>query len=136
MLIYNTSEDSNKYESILDVLIQNKAIKLAQLILNIAIKQDQIGYIYTRLGPYLEIFSQNELQSYLESQIFFFKISDDRYEEYQIVKKTLVRPFSDYKAFSEIQENMKKVENYILQIDEDKGGIEEIKNADNPEQRK
>jgi hypothetical protein len=31
---------------------------------------------------------------------------------------------------------MKKVENYILQIEEDKGGIEEIKNADNPEQRK
>jgi hypothetical protein len=40
MLIYNTSVDPNKYESILDVLIDNKAIKLAQLIVNIAIKQD------------------------------------------------------------------------------------------------
>jgi hypothetical protein len=49
MLIYNTSLDPNKYESILDVLIENKAIKLAQLIVSIAIKQDQIGYIYSRL---------------------------------------------------------------------------------------
>ena len=38
MLIYNTSVDPNKYESILDVLIENKAIKLAQLIVSIAIK--------------------------------------------------------------------------------------------------
>jgi hypothetical protein len=53
MLIYNTSVDSNKYECILDVLIENKAIKLAQLIVSIAIKQDHIGYIYNRLGPYL-----------------------------------------------------------------------------------
>jgi hypothetical protein len=53
MLIYNTSVDPNKYESILDVLIENKAIKLAQLIVSIAIKQDQIGYIYSRLGLYL-----------------------------------------------------------------------------------
>ena len=29
MLIYNTSLDSNKYETILDVLVENKAIKLA-----------------------------------------------------------------------------------------------------------
>ncbi len=29
MLIYNTSVDSNKYETILDVLVENKAIKLA-----------------------------------------------------------------------------------------------------------
>ena len=53
MLIYNTSVDPNRYESILDVLIENKAIKLAQLIVSIAIKQDQIGYIYSRLGSYL-----------------------------------------------------------------------------------
>jgi hypothetical protein len=57
MLIFNTSVDTNKYECILDVLIENKAIKLAQLILSIAIKQDSIGYIYNRLGPYLQIFS-------------------------------------------------------------------------------
>jgi hypothetical protein len=38
ILIYNTSLDSNKYESILDVLVENKAIKLAQLIVSIAIK--------------------------------------------------------------------------------------------------
>ena len=40
--------------------------------MNIAIKQDHIGYIYNRLGPYLSIFSSNELQMYLDSQIFFF----------------------------------------------------------------
>jgi hypothetical protein len=38
VLIYNTSIDSNEYETILDVLIDNKAIKLAQLILSISIK--------------------------------------------------------------------------------------------------
>jgi hypothetical protein len=38
ILIYNTSEDPNKYESILDVLIENKSIKLLQLIVRIAIK--------------------------------------------------------------------------------------------------
>ena len=38
ILIYNTSLDSTKYESILDVLVENKAIKLAQLIVSIAIK--------------------------------------------------------------------------------------------------
>ena len=53
ILIYNTSLDPNKYESILDVLIQNKAIKLALLIVSIAIKQDQVGYIYSRLYQYL-----------------------------------------------------------------------------------
>ena len=37
MLIYNTSLDPNKYESIIDVMIENKAIKLAQLIVRIAI---------------------------------------------------------------------------------------------------
>ena len=110
MLIYNTSVDPNKYECILDVLIENKAIKLAQLIVSIAIKQDHIGHIYNRLGAYLLIFSENELQSYFESQIFFFKFPEDCYEEYQIVKKTLVRPISNYKNFSEIQRNMKKVE--------------------------
>ena len=38
MLIYNTSLDPKIYESILDVLIENKAFKLAQLIVSIAIK--------------------------------------------------------------------------------------------------
>jgi hypothetical protein len=38
MLIYNTSTDPNKYESIIDVLNENKAIKLARLIVCIAIK--------------------------------------------------------------------------------------------------
>jgi hypothetical protein len=38
MLIYNTSIDPNQYETILDVLIENKAIKLAQLIVSISIK--------------------------------------------------------------------------------------------------
>jgi F0F1-type ATP synthase delta subunit len=74
MLIYNTSLDPKKFESILDVLIENKAIKLAQLIVNIALKQDHIGYIYSQLYRYLEIFSTNELQIFFENQIFFFKI--------------------------------------------------------------
>jgi hypothetical protein len=96
ILVYNTSIDPNKYESILDVLIENKASKLARLIVSIAIKQDQIGYIYSRLYQYLSHFSANELQMFFESQIFFFKIPQDCYEEYQIVKETLKRPFSDY----------------------------------------
>jgi F0F1-type ATP synthase delta subunit len=74
MLIYNTSLDPKKYESILDILIENKAFKLAQLIISIAIKQDQIGYIYSRLYQYLSNFSANELQIFFENQIFFFKI--------------------------------------------------------------
>jgi F0F1-type ATP synthase delta subunit len=110
MLIYNTSLDPNKYESILDVLVKNKAFKLALLIVSIAIKQDQIGYIYSRLYQYLSIFSANELQMFFENQIFFFKVPLDCYEEYQIVKKTLTRPFSGYKTFSEIYKNMKSVE--------------------------
>ena len=102
MLIYNTSLNPDKYESILDVLIENKAFKLAQLIVNIAIKQDQIGYIYSRLYDYLSIFSAYELQLFFENQIFFFKIPEDCYEEYQIVEETLKRPFSDSKTFFEI----------------------------------
>ena len=74
MLINNTSLDPKKYESILDILIENKAFKLAQLIVSIAIKQDQIGYIYSRLYQYLSNFSANELQMFFENQIFFFKI--------------------------------------------------------------
>ena len=74
MLIYNTSLVPNKYETILDIMIDNKAIKLAQLIVSIAIKQDQIGYIYSRLYQYLSIFSANEFQMFFENQIFFFKI--------------------------------------------------------------
>ena len=110
MLIYNTSLEVNKYESILDVLVKNKAFKLALLIVSIAIKQDQIGYIYSRLYQYLHIFSANELQMFFENQIFFFKVPLDCYEEYQIVKKTLKKPFSGYKTFSEIYKNMKNVE--------------------------
>ena len=110
MLIYNTSLHSNKYESILDVFVKNKAFKLALLIVSIAIKQDQIGYIYSRLYQYLSIFSTNELQLFFESQLFFFKVPLDCFEEYQIVKKTLTRPFSGYKTFSEIYKNMKNVE--------------------------
>jgi hypothetical protein len=102
MLIYNTSLDPNKYESILDVLIKNKAFKLALLIVSIAIKQDHIGYIYSRLYQYLSHFTANELQMFFENQIFFFKIPEDCYEEYQIVEETLKRPFSDYKTFFEI----------------------------------
>jgi hypothetical protein len=79
MLIYNTSINPDKYESILDVLIENKAFKLAQLIVNIAIKQDQIGYIYSRLYDYVSIFSAYELQLFFENQIFFFKIPEDCY---------------------------------------------------------
>ena len=82
MLIYNTSVEPNKYESILDILVKNKSFKLALLIVSIAIKQDQIGYIYNRLYQYLSIFSANELQMFFESQIFFFKIPLDCYEEY------------------------------------------------------
>ena len=37
ILIYNTSLDPNKYESIIEVLIENKAIKLAQFIVRIAL---------------------------------------------------------------------------------------------------
>ena len=96
MLIYNTSLNPKKYESILDVLIENKAFKLAQLIVSIAIKQDQIGYIYSRLYQYLSNFSANELQIFFENQIFFFKIPQDCFKEYQVVNKTLVRPLSDY----------------------------------------
>ena len=103
MLIYNTSLHPNKYESILDVLIQNKAIKLALLIVSIAMKQDQIGYIYNRLYQYLSHFSANELQMFFENQIFFFKIPEDCYEEYQIVEETLKKPFSDYKTFYKIK---------------------------------
>jgi hypothetical protein len=40
MLIYNTSVEPNKYESILDILFKNKAFKLAHLIVSIGIKQD------------------------------------------------------------------------------------------------
>ena len=67
MLIYNTSLDPIKYESILDVLIENKAIKLAQLIVSIAIKQDQIGYIYSRIYQYLPNFSANEVHMFFEN---------------------------------------------------------------------
>ena len=67
MLIYNTSLDPNKYESILDVLVKNKAFKLVLLIVSIAIKQDQIGYIYSRLYQYLSFFSANELQLFFEN---------------------------------------------------------------------
>ena len=61
MLIYNTSVKPNKYESILEIIIKNKAYKLALLIVSIAIKQDQVGYIYSRLYQYLSIFRANEL---------------------------------------------------------------------------
>ena len=118
MLIYNTSVDPNKYESILDILIENKAIKLARLIVCIAIKQDQFGYIYSRLHQYLEIFSANELQMFFDSQIFLFQIPTDSYEEYQFSGKRIVSACSNHKTFPEIRENMKNVEKSILELNE------------------
>ena len=135
MLIYNTSVEPNKYESILDILVKNKSFKLALLIVSIAIKQDQIGYIYSRLYQYLSIFSANELQMFFENQIFFFKVPLDCYEEYQIIKKTLIRPLSNYKTFSEIYKNMKNVESKILQIEEGEARTEQ-KDSDPPLEEK
>jgi len=60
---------------------------------------------------------------FFQNQIFFFKIPDDCFEEYQIVKNTQITPFSDSKNFIEIIKNMKK----------EKATVLDIKNSDNPE---
>lgn len=91
----------------------NEAHKLLELIVNIAIQQDEIGYIYNKLSNYLHIFSANSLHLYLESQIFFSQIPIEFYTEYQQEKPSRIFPWTlDDSAYSlpELQEKFKHIE--------------------------
>jgi hypothetical protein len=60
--------------------------------------------MYNELTRNLGIFSSNELHEYLESQIFFSKISKDFYKEYQSIsyRETIIKPESNCKSLPEI----------------------------------
>lgn len=47
----------------------------------------------------MSIFGANEIQLFIDSPNFFFKISKDYYEEYQVLEETLIWPNSDYDNF-------------------------------------
>jgi|LauGreDrversion4_2_1035121.scaffolds.fasta_scaffold44640_4 hypothetical protein len=69
LLIYNHNlEDGGKeYRSVLDILIENKALNLTQLLVNLALNQDKTGFLYEALTPYIEKlnFSMQGVKIYL-----------------------------------------------------------------------
>jgi hypothetical protein len=73
---------------------------------------------------------------FLDSQIFFFKISTNCYEEYQIKEVPQISPNSEYHTFAGIEKNIKLIESSMLPIEIRK--VTEIaqKNSDNPEDYK
>jgi hypothetical protein len=50
----------------------------------------------------------------LDSQIFFFKISTNCYEEYQIKEVPKISPNSEYHTFAGIEKNIKLIESSML----------------------
>ena len=67
LLIYNIEEEDKSYRSILDILIDNKAFSLTQLIINLALTQDKTGLMYDELTRYIDKlnFSMTDVKIYL-----------------------------------------------------------------------
>ena len=68
LLIYNIEEkDHKRYRSILDILIDNKAFSLTQVIINLALTQDKTGLMYDELTRYIDKlnFSMTDVKIYL-----------------------------------------------------------------------
>jgi precorrin-3B methylase len=68
LLIYNIEEEDHKrYRSILDILIDNKAFSLTQVIINLALTQDKTGLMYDELTRYIDKlnFSMSDVKVYL-----------------------------------------------------------------------
>ena len=78
----------------------------------------------------MSILSANELQLLIESQIFFYKIPSDSFDEYQILEETLVTPNSKYNNFPDIKKNIKEIERKMLKkIDEAEENLDEQNNS-------
>ena len=117
LLIYNIEEDDDKrYRSILDILIDNKAFSLTQLIINLALTQDKTGLMYDELTRYIDKlnFSMTDVKIYLQSQICFRKISTDHYDELQPNGETIIFPCSEKDSIVDIVRNFKRIEAKIL----------------------
>jgi hypothetical protein len=54
LLIYNFNLKDAEYKSVLNILIDNKALNLAQLLVNLALSQDKTGFLYEALTTYIE----------------------------------------------------------------------------------
>ena len=53
LLIYNHNLDGKEFKSVLDILIENKAFNLTQLMVSLALSQDKTGFLYEALTPYI-----------------------------------------------------------------------------------
>ena len=85
----------------------------------------------------MSILSANELQLLIESQIFFFKIPSDSFDEYQILDEALIRPNSMYNNFPDIKKNIKEIERKMLQkIEEAEENLDEQNNSSQSKDRK
>jgi hypothetical protein len=67
LLLYNIEDGDKNYRSILDILIDNKAYNLTQLIFNLALTQDKTGLMYDCLTRYIDKlnFSMSDVKIYL-----------------------------------------------------------------------
>lgn len=54
LLIYNFNLEGAEYKSVLNILIENKALNLIQLLVNLALSQDKTGFLYEVLTTYIE----------------------------------------------------------------------------------
>jgi len=113
LLIYNHNlEDGGKeYRSILDILIENKALNLTQLLVSLALSQDKTGFLYEALTPYIEKlnFSMQGVKIYLQSQICFRKIGTEHFREKSKYGKLTMTPLN-HRTFLDILKDFKSIE--------------------------
>jgi hypothetical protein len=90
LLIYNQNLGGGEevggngdFHSVLDILIENKALSLTQLLVTLALSQDKTGFLYEALTPYMEKlnFSMQGVKVYLQSQICFRKIGGEHFSD-------------------------------------------------------
>ena len=83
LLIYNLNLESADFHSVIDILIENKAWNLIQLLVSLALSQDKTGFLYESLTPYMEKlnFSMQGVKIYLQSQICFRKIGGEHFSD-------------------------------------------------------
>lgn len=115
LLIHNLNLEGTEFHSVLDILIENKALSLTQLLVTLALSQDKTGFLYEALTPYMEKlnFSMQGVKIYLQSQICFRKISKEHFNDKSSHDDLVMHPVN-HKTFLDIIREFSAIEGEII----------------------
>ena len=130
LLIYNVNLEGTDFHSVLDILIENKALNLTQLLVSLALSQDKTGFLYEALTPYMEKlnFSMQGVKIYLQSQICFRKIGGEHFSDKSPHGDLVMHPVN-HKTFLDIIREFPAIEGEINERLEGKEAQESKKDA-------